>query len=69
MSSARGVIDMDRRIPESGVKEAPGPYSPGGLNSHILDGEYSQEVLTIVRRQPVQTFLRFATPLMTRTLD
>ena len=29
----------------------------------------SKEVLTIVRRQPVQTFLRFATPSMTNTLD
>ena len=69
MSSARRGIDMDRGIPESGVKEAPGPYSPGGFNSQIHDGKFAQEVLTIVRRQPVQTFLRFATPSMTTTLD
>ncbi len=69
MSSDRRVIDMDRAIPESGVKEAPGPYSPGGFDSRIHDGKCSQEVLTIVRRQPVQTFLRLATPSMTSTLD
>jgi hypothetical protein len=33
------------------------------------DGKWCQEVLTIVRRQPVQTFLRFATPSMTNTRD
>ena len=60
---------MDWGFPESGIKETPGPYSPGGFDSRIHDGKCSQEVLTIVRRQPVQTFLRFATPLMTRTLD
>ncbi len=69
MSSDRRVIDMDRGISKFGVKEAPGPYSPGGFDSRIHDGKCSQEVLTIVRRQPVQTFLRFATPLMTSTLD
>ena len=69
MSSDQRVTDMDRGIPESRVKEAPGPYSPGGFGTRIHDGQCSQEVLTIVRRQPVQTFLRFATPLMTRTLD
>ena len=69
MSSALRGIDIDRGIPESGVKEAPGPYSPGGFDSQIHDGKFAQEVLTIVRKQPVQTFLRLATPLMTRTLD
>jgi hypothetical protein len=69
MSSARRVTDIDRGIPESEVKEAPGSYSPGGFESRVHDGTRYQEDLTIVRRQPVQTFLRFATPSMTSTLD
>jgi hypothetical protein len=69
MGSDRRVRDMDCGVPESRIKEAPGPYSPRGFDSRIHDGKCSQEVLTIVRRQPVQTFLRFATPLMTRTRD
>ena len=69
MSSARRVIDMDRGIAESEVKEAPGSHAPGGFDSRMHDGKWSQEVLTIVRRQPVQTCLRFATPSMTSTLD
>jgi hypothetical protein len=62
------VTDMDREIPKSEVNEAPGSYSPGGFDSRMHDGAWSQEVLTIVRRQPVQTLLRFATPSMTSTL-
>ncbi len=58
------MMDMDRGIAESEVKEA-----PGGFDSRMHDGKRFQEVLTIVRRQPVQTFLRFATPSMTSTLD
>ena len=69
MSSARRVTDMDRGIPESEVKEAPGRLRPGGFDFRMHGGKWSQEVLTIVRRQPVQTFLRFATPSMTSTLD
>jgi hypothetical protein len=68
MSCARRVTAMDRGIPMSEVKEAPGSYSPGGFDSRMHDGTWLQEVLTIVRRQPVQTFLRFATPSMTNTL-
>jgi hypothetical protein len=69
MSCARRVTDMDRGIPEFEVKEAPGSYAPGGFDSRMHDGKGSQEVLTIVLRQPVQTFLRLATPSMTSTLD
>ena len=69
MSSARRLTVMDRGIPASGIKEAPGSNSPGGFDSRMHDGKWFQEVLTIVRRQPVQTFRRFATPSMTSTLD
>jgi hypothetical protein len=69
MRCARRVIVMDRGIPMSEVKEAPGSYPPGGFASRTHDGKRSQEVFTIVRRQPVQTFLRLATPSMTSTLD
>jgi hypothetical protein len=68
MSCTRRVADMDRGVSESQVKEAPGWYSPEGFNFRVHDRTWSQEVLTIVRRQPVQTFLRFATPSMTSTL-
>src|SRR5215208_1363942 len=69
MSSARQLTDMDRWILGSEVKDAPGRLSSGGFDSRLRGGNWSQEVLTIVRRQPVQTFLRFATPSMTTTLD
>src|SRR5215208_8332507 len=69
MSSARQLTDMDRWILGSEVKNAPGRLPPGGVDSRLHGGSWSQEVLTIVRRQPVQTFLRFATPSMTTTLD
>jgi hypothetical protein len=38
MSSARRVTDMDRGIPISEVKEAPGSYAPGGFDSRMRDG-------------------------------
>ena len=69
MCSARPVTDMDCGISGSEGKEAPGRFSPGGFASRIHGGNWRQEVLTIVRRHPVQTFLRFATPSMTSTLD
>ena len=69
MSSARRLTDMDRWILGSEVKNAPGRLPPGGVDSRLRCGNWFQEVLTIVRRQPVQTFLRFATPSMTTTLD
>jgi len=59
---------MDFGIAESEVKEAPGSCSPGGFDSRSHGGKCSQEVLTIVRRQLVQTFRRFATPSITSTL-
>jgi hypothetical protein len=60
---------MDRWVLGSKVKDAPGRLPPGGVDSRVRGGNGFQEVLTIVRRQPVQTFLRFATPSMTTTLD
>ena len=60
---------MNRMVPGSEVKKAPGRMRPGGLASRLCGGTWCQEVLTIVRRQPVQTFLRLATPSMTTTLD
>ena len=57
------------RDPGYEVKEAPGRLPPGGFDSRVHGGIWFQEVLTIVRRQPVQTFLRLATPSMTSTLD
>ena len=69
MSSARCVIDIDPGIAESEVEEAPGSHAPGGFDSRMHDGTWFQKVLTIVRKQPVQTFRRFATPSMTSTLD
>jgi hypothetical protein len=69
MCSARRLTDMNRWVLRSEVKDAPGRLPPGGVDSRLRGGNWSQEVLTIVRRQPVQTFLRFATPSMTNTLD
>ena len=60
---------IDRWILGSEVKDAPERIPPGGFDSRLHGGSWSQEVLTIVRRQPVQTFLRFATPSMATTLD
>ena len=69
MISDRLLTGVKRGTCKSSVKEAPGPYSPGGFYCRVHGGKWAQEVLTIVRRQPVQTFRRLATPLMTRTLD
>ena len=69
MRSARRLTDLDRWILGSEVKDAPERVPPGGFDSRLRGGNWSQEVLTIVRRHPVQTFLRFATPSMTTTLD
>jgi hypothetical protein len=60
---------MDRWILGSEVKDAPERVPPGGSDSRLLNANVSYEVLTIVRRQLVQTFLRFATPSITTTLD
>jgi hypothetical protein len=60
---------MDRRILKILGRGSPRANTTRGLQSRFQSGNVSYEVLTIVRRQPVQTFLRLATPSMTTTLD